>query len=92
MSVKSSSYFCDIILGDVCSVVTSTPEIVTMNGGSSRSKFGSLLGVLYVGHTSCKFLVSMLLRFKDDYRFDCETTIKFSFLLSRFMRQRMQRF
>lgn len=38
-----------------------------MNGGSSRSKFGSLLGVLYVGHTSCKFLVSILLRFKDDY-------------------------
>uniref|UniRef100_A0A8D8F9L8 glycerol kinase n=1 Tax=Culex pipiens TaxID=7175 RepID=A0A8D8F9L8_CULPI len=28
-----------------------------MNGGSSRSKFGSLLGVLYVGHTSCKFLI-----------------------------------
>lgn len=48
-----------------------------MNGGPSRSKFGSLLGVLYVGHTSCKFLVSILLRFKDDYRFDCETTIFF---------------
>ncbi|XP_053698000.1 glycerol kinase [Sabethes cyaneus] len=25
--------------------------------GSSRSKFGSLIGVLYVGHSSCKFLI-----------------------------------
>ncbi|XP_058058841.1 glycerol kinase [Anopheles bellator] len=26
-------------------------------GNRSRSKFGSLIGVLYVGHTSCKFLI-----------------------------------
>ncbi|XP_055526379.1 glycerol kinase [Wyeomyia smithii] len=28
-----------------------------MNGLSTRSKFGSLIGVLYVGHSSCKFLI-----------------------------------